>query len=67
MADVLRESAAQLDVSPDALAEAVNILQLSLEFSLVQMGECMSSSASETTRSSRAAERSSRSWRHTTG
>ena len=40
MADVLRESAEQLDVSPDALAEAVNILQLSLEFSLVQMGEC---------------------------
>jgi diguanylate cyclase (GGDEF)-like protein len=40
MAEVLRESAAQLDISPEALAEAVNILQLSLEFSLVQMGEC---------------------------
>ena len=40
MAEVLRESAAQLDVSPEALSEAVNILQLSLEFSLVQMGEC---------------------------
>jgi diguanylate cyclase (GGDEF)-like protein len=40
MAEVLRESAALLDVSPEALAEAVNILQLSLEFSLVQMGEC---------------------------
>src|SRR6202142_4461481 len=39
MAEVLRESAALLDVSPEALAEAVNILQLSLEFSLVQMGE----------------------------
>ena len=40
MAEVLCESAAQLDVSPEALSEAVNILQLSLEFSLVQMCEC---------------------------
>ncbi len=40
MAEVLRESATQLDVSPEALAEAVKIVQLSLEFSLVQMGEC---------------------------
>jgi diguanylate cyclase (GGDEF)-like protein len=40
MAEVLRESATQLDVSAEALAEAVNILQLSLEFSLVQMCEC---------------------------
>jgi diguanylate cyclase (GGDEF)-like protein len=40
MAEVLRESATQLDVSAEALAEAVNIVQLSLEFSLVQMCEC---------------------------
>ncbi len=40
MAEVLCESAEQLDVSPETLAEAVKILQLSLEFSLVQMGEC---------------------------
>ena len=40
MAEVLRESAAQLDASPEALAEALNILQLSLEFSLLRMCEC---------------------------
>ena len=40
MAEVLRESAAQLDVSPEALSEALNILQLSLEFSLLRMCEC---------------------------
>ena len=40
MAEVLRESAAQLDVSPEALSQALSILQLSLEFSLVRMCEC---------------------------
>ncbi len=40
MATVLRESAAQLDVAPATLSHALNILQLSLEFSLVQMCEC---------------------------
>jgi diguanylate cyclase (GGDEF)-like protein len=40
MADVLRESAEQLDVCADALFQAVNVLQLSLEFSLVRMCEC---------------------------
>jgi diguanylate cyclase (GGDEF)-like protein len=40
MAVVLRESAAQLEVSGAVLAEALNILQLSLEFSLVRMCEC---------------------------
>ena len=40
MVEVLGESAAQLDVSPGALAEALNILQLSLEFSLLRMCEC---------------------------
>jgi diguanylate cyclase (GGDEF)-like protein len=40
MADVLRESATRLDVSREALSQALNILQLSLEFSLVRMCEC---------------------------
>ncbi len=40
MADVLRESATQLRTSSEVLAEALNIVQLSLEFSLVQMCEC---------------------------
>ncbi len=40
MAEVIRESAAQLEVSPEALAGALNILQLSLEFSLLRMCEC---------------------------
>jgi diguanylate cyclase (GGDEF)-like protein len=40
MAEVLRESATQLDVLPEALSEALNILQLGLEFSIVRMCEC---------------------------
>jgi diguanylate cyclase (GGDEF)-like protein len=40
MAEVLREIAAQLDVSQRALTEALSMLQLSLEFSLVRMCEC---------------------------
>ncbi len=40
MAEVLRESAAQLDVSPEALSQALNVLQLSLEFSLVKISKC---------------------------
>lgn len=40
MAEVLQESATQLVVSPESLAEALNILQLSLEFSLLRMCEC---------------------------
>ena len=40
VAEVLRQSAAQLDVSPEALSQALNILQLSLEFSLVKMSKC---------------------------
>jgi diguanylate cyclase (GGDEF)-like protein len=43
MADVLRESAAQLEISSDVLYEALNIVQLCLEFSLVQMCECFES------------------------
>jgi diguanylate cyclase (GGDEF)-like protein len=40
MADALRSLAAEHEVSPDALAAALNILQLSLEFSLLRMCEC---------------------------
>jgi diguanylate cyclase (GGDEF)-like protein len=39
MAEVLHESAAQLDSSPEALSQALSILQLSLEFSIVRMCE----------------------------
>jgi diguanylate cyclase (GGDEF)-like protein len=40
MAEVLRDIAAELDVSSEALAQALNLLQLSLEFSLLRMCEC---------------------------
>jgi diguanylate cyclase (GGDEF)-like protein len=40
VAAVLRESAAQLDASPEALSQALNVLQLSLEFSLVKIAKC---------------------------
>jgi diguanylate cyclase (GGDEF)-like protein len=40
MAEVLHESATELEASTEALSEALNILQLSLEFSLVRMCEC---------------------------
>jgi diguanylate cyclase (GGDEF)-like protein len=39
MADVLRESAAELNVSPEALYQALNMVQLSTEFSLLRMCE----------------------------
>ncbi|MGA8746038.1 MAG: EAL domain-containing protein [Solirubrobacterales bacterium] len=40
MAEVLRESSVELEISPEVLAQAHNILQLSLEFSLLRMCEC---------------------------
>jgi diguanylate cyclase (GGDEF)-like protein len=40
MAEVLTATAAELEVGPEALAEATNILQLSLEFTLLRMAEC---------------------------
>src|SRR3984957_10583141 len=40
MAEVLQESAGELATSPEALSQALNILQLSLEFSLLRMCEC---------------------------
>ncbi len=39
MAEILKDSATQLGVSPDTLSEALNILQLSLEFSVLRMCE----------------------------
>jgi diguanylate cyclase (GGDEF)-like protein len=43
MAEVLAATAAELDVGSEALAEARNILQLSLEFTLLRMAECFES------------------------
>jgi diguanylate cyclase (GGDEF)-like protein len=40
MADVLHECAAQLHSRQDTLSEALNMVQLSLEFSLLRMCEC---------------------------
>jgi diguanylate cyclase (GGDEF)-like protein len=40
VAEVLRQSAEQLRVPPEALSQALNVLQLSLEFSLVKMSKC---------------------------
>jgi len=40
MAEILKDCATQLDVSPSTLSEALNILQLSLEFSVLRMCEC---------------------------
>ncbi len=40
MAEVLEESATQMELESDTLAQALNILQLSLEFSLLRMCEC---------------------------
>jgi diguanylate cyclase (GGDEF)-like protein len=40
MAEELRACAAQLDASPDALSQALNMVQMSLEFSLFRMCEC---------------------------
>ena len=40
MAEVLHESAGELHSSPEAVAQALSILQLSLEFSLLRMCEC---------------------------
>ena len=48
MAEVLQESATQLNVSSDALSQALNILQLSLEFSLLRMCECFESERKRT-------------------
>jgi diguanylate cyclase (GGDEF)-like protein len=39
MAEILKDCATQLDVSPDTLSQALNILQLSLEFSVLRMCE----------------------------
>jgi len=43
MADVLRETATELSVPADALSEALNMLQLSVEFNLLRVCECFES------------------------
>jgi diguanylate cyclase (GGDEF)-like protein len=48
MAEILQESATCLAVSTEALAQALNILQLSLEFSLLRMCECFESERQRT-------------------
>ena len=45
---VLRESAAELESSPEALAQALNIVQLSLEFGLVHMAKCFDAEREKT-------------------
>ena len=40
MAEVLCQSASELDIPADVLTQALNMLQLALEFSLVRMCEC---------------------------
>ncbi len=40
VAEVLGESAAQLDAPPEALTQALNVLQMTLEFSLVRISKC---------------------------
>jgi diguanylate cyclase (GGDEF)-like protein len=48
MAEVLHESAEELGSSPEAVAQALSILQLSLEFSLVRMCECFEAERKQT-------------------
>jgi diguanylate cyclase (GGDEF)-like protein len=48
MAEVLHESATELGSSPEAVAQALSILQLSLEFSLVRMCECFEAERKQT-------------------
>jgi diguanylate cyclase (GGDEF)-like protein len=48
VAEVLRQSAAQLEVSPEALSQALNVLQLSLEFGLVRMSKSFDSERQRT-------------------
>jgi diguanylate cyclase (GGDEF)-like protein len=48
MADVLRESAAQLEISDEALSQALSMLQMSLEFSLIRVCESFESERQRT-------------------
>ncbi len=48
VASVLRESAPELGAPAEALAQALNILQLSLEFGLVHMAKCFDSEREKT-------------------
>jgi len=67
MAEILKACATQLDVSPDTLSQALNILQLSLEFSVLRMCESYETERRLTDEElARAVRRSFPSWRHTT-
>jgi diguanylate cyclase (GGDEF)-like protein len=48
MADVLRESAAELSISDEALAQSLSMLQMSLEFSLIRVCESFESERQRT-------------------
>jgi diguanylate cyclase (GGDEF)-like protein len=48
MSEVLHGDAARLNVAPEALVEALKILQLSLEFSLVRIAECFEAERKQT-------------------
>ena len=48
MAGVLATDAARLGVAPETLFQALNIVQLSLEFSLVRMAECFEAERRQT-------------------
>ncbi len=48
MAEVIKESASKLEIPSEALVDALNILQLSLEFSLLRMCECFESERQRT-------------------
>ena len=48
MAEVLRQSAERLHASPEALSQALNVLQLSVEFSLVRMSKVFDSERERT-------------------
>ncbi len=66
MAEVLGESATQMELGPDTLAQALNILQLSLEFSLLRMCECFEVERRRTDEELSGARRSLGSWPPTT-
>jgi diguanylate cyclase (GGDEF)-like protein len=48
VAEVLQQSAARLEVAPEALSQALNVLQLSLEFGLVRMSKSFDSERQRT-------------------
>ena len=65
MAEVLKDSATQLGVLPDTLSQALNILQLSLEFSVLRMCESYEAERRLTDAELARREESFRFWRRT--